>query len=503
MRGVVTKIAFRNLKEHRSKTLIIGSLITLGIAVLVVGNSFIDSVNAGIEESYIHKYTGNIIISSAQVESPSLSLSRDLMENTSPVIPGFQELRSHVQSLSEVESTIGQITGVASLEWGDRGEGFSVLLGVDPLSYQKTFPGGVNIVEGRFLEPDEQGIVLSVRVAELLEDSAGQAVKPGDSLLVKGMNEATGMKIREVTVRGIHDYGEAAPDLALVSFIDAEDLRILNGLTAARSARSGEEAGARTKTQLEETKLVEAADEELLFGENVFGPAAQSSDTNESIGPAGEEAWLDILGDKTERDRLGKTDPNAWSYMLVKLSEKDDTTRVVNELNSFFDETGLEARAWKWIEGAGSSAALAEMLQRVFNILVVIVAVVAVIVIMNTLVISVTERFGEIGTMRAIGAKRSFVRNLIMQETLLITLVFGAIGTAIGSLALWAVRLVGIEAGSTFMQILLGSGVFRPSISTAAVLVSLLMVSFVGLVSSLYPVSIALKISPLQAMNRN
>jgi putative ABC transport system permease protein len=53
------------------------------------------------------------------------------------------------------------------------------------------------------------------------------------------------------------------------------------------------------------------------------------------------------------------------------------------------------------------------------------------------------------------------------------------------------------------MQILLGSGVFRPSLSTAAVLVSLLVVSFVGLVSSLYPVSIALKISPLQAMNRN
>jgi putative ABC transport system permease protein len=503
MMGVVTKIAFRNLKEHRSKTLIVGSLITLGIAVLVVGNSFMDSVNAGIEESYIHKYTGNIIISSSKVESPSLSLSRDLMENTSPVIPGFQEVRAHVQAFPEVESTTGQITGAASLEWGDFGEGFSVLLGVDPLSYQGTFPEGVNILEGRFLKPNEQGIVLSLQVAEMLEDSAGRAVEPGDSILVKGMNEATGMKIREVEVRGIHDYGEAAPDLALISFIDAENLRILNGLTAAHLGMSGNVQPEASRSDVKKSASTEKKDEALLFGENVFESVGESSGTDESFDPVDEEAWLDILGDKTERDRLGKTDPNAWSYLLVKLSEKDDTTRVLKELNSFFDEAGIEARAWKWIEGAGSSAALAEMLQQVFNILMVIVAVVAVIIIMNTLVISVTERFGEIGTMRAIGAKRSFVRNLIIQETLLITVVFGAIGTAIGGLVLWAIRRAGIEAGSTFMQILLGSGVFRPSLSTAAVLVSLLVVSFVGLVSSLYPVSIALKISPLQAMNRN
>ena len=156
MRGIVTRIALRNLKEHRSKTLIVGIIITLGVAVMVVGNSFIDSVNAGIEESYIQKYTGNIIISSSQVESPSLSLSHELMEKASPVIPRFQELQAHVQSLPEVESTTGQINGVASIEWGDRGEGFSVLLGVDPLMYQETFPEGVNIVEGRFLEPDLQ-----------------------------------------------------------------------------------------------------------------------------------------------------------------------------------------------------------------------------------------------------------------------------------------------------------------------------------------------------------
>jgi ABC-type antimicrobial peptide transport system permease subunit len=39
-------------------------------------------------------------------------------------------------------------------------------------------------------------------------------------------------------------------------------------------------------------------------------------------------------------------------------------------------------------------------------------------------------------------------------------------------------------------------------ISTSAIFSSVLMLTAVGIVSSLYPVSVALKISPLEAMNK-
>nr|MDA3833691.1 ABC transporter permease [Spirochaetales bacterium] len=63
-------------------------------------------------------------------------------------------------------------------------------------------------------------------------------------------------------------------------------------------------------------------------------------------------------------------------------------------------------------------------------------------------------------------------------------------------------RVVGIEASNQFLQILLGGDVFRPMISGGAIISSVVMVSLVGIISSLYPVSVALKISPLEAMNK-
>jgi len=58
---------------------------------------------------------------------------------------------------------------------------------------------------------------------------------------------------------------------------------------------------------------------------------------------------------------------------------------------------------------AAGGRAIAEMsygIKRIFNGVVLVIAVVAIIIIMNTLVISITERMAEIGTMRAIGARR-------------------------------------------------------------------------------------------------
>ena len=78
----------------------------------------------------------------------------------------------------------------------------------------------------------------------------------------------------------------------------------------------------------------------------------------------------------------------------------------------------------------------------------------------------------------------------------------GAIGVLLGSIVLLIMGAVGIEATNQFLQILLGGEVFRPQISASAIILSMIMMSIVGVVSSLYPVSVALKVSPLEAMNK-
>ena len=72
MSSVLIRIALRNLRLHLAKTLIIGSLIMLGIAILVIGNSFMDTIKAGIEKNYTENYTGDLFIVNNQVEEVSL-----------------------------------------------------------------------------------------------------------------------------------------------------------------------------------------------------------------------------------------------------------------------------------------------------------------------------------------------------------------------------------------------------------------------------------------------
>ncbi|MGM0432494.1 MAG: ABC transporter permease [Spirochaetota bacterium] len=511
MDGVLIKIAVRNLRQHMTKTLIIGILIALGITILVVGNSFMDTVKAGIEKNYVQNYTGNLFVAPASVQDPSLIISEELFEEGPRPLPEYEKIQEHIESLEEVTATTGQINGVARAQWGERGEAFMVLFGVSSESYQRMFPDGVNMVEGEFLEDEQEGIVISQTVADMFSDTAKEDISPGDSIVITGMNTVSGTKIREVTVRGIHDYGDASFDLSMVSFIDAANLRIINGMLL-HDPES-------LNLSDEEKSALGVVDEQQLFGssgssgeEGLFG----SSETDDEAALFGEEPgadettsesdgeqnWYNILGDTSQRDFFTETDPNAWNYLLVKIDDHDKTPQVVSQLNAWFAEQDIDARAWSWIEGAGMSAQLADTIGVVFNVLVLIIAIVAVIIIMNTLVISVSERFGEIGTMRAIGARKSFVRRMISLETLMITIVFGFIGVLIGIIILLILRTVGIEASNQFLQILLGGGVFRPMISVSAIFSSVVMVTLVGILSSLYPVSVALKISPLQAMNK-
>ncbi len=499
MLGVLIKIAFRNLKEHKTKTLIIGVLITLGIAILVVGNSFTDTIKKGIEKNYIENYTGNLFIASSSIEEPSLIISNELFESTPKILPDFPAIQSYVESLPEVTGTTGQINGVALGKWNDVGESFMILFGLDSNSYQNLFPTGVKLTDGSFLKEGESGIVLSKMVADMFKQSSGQEIQIGDSVLLTSMNNVSGAKIREVTVIGIHDYGDASFDLSYVCFIDQETLRILNGMVL-NTADS-------LNLTREETSSLGNLDEESLFGSSLpWGEEAflvsDIAEAGSSFLDASTGELSDILGDTSQRAFLNETDPNAWNYLLVKVTDKNKADTVVKELNTYFMENNIEAKAWSWLDGAGMSARLADTLSIVFNILLFVIAIVAVIVIMNTLVISVSERYGEIGTMRAIGAKKSFVRQMISLETLMITIVFGVVGVIVGVLAVFVLRGVGIQATNQFMQILLGGDVFRPIISGQAILVSLITVSVVGLIASLYPVAVALKVSPLEAMNK-
>ena len=491
MDNVLLKIAYRNIWKHKTKTLIIGILITLGILILVVGNSLMDSAAAGLRKTYIENFTGDIVITSKDLKNPSMFMDGIMSDPDSsiPLIPQEPEIEKYLQSLKMVDAYNPQIAGAVAIRHGDD-QGFALIFSFNPAKYREVFKNNLEILSGSFLKEGEEGIVLSEDTIKRIVEDGGSKVRVGDKILLTGVNNITGTKIREVPVIGVFRFKNDSPQLRLLSFLDVTNMRIINGML--------KNTAETTNLTAEEESFLDRVDESSLFGGNEEDTVVSDTRTgNDNID------YFSILGDTSKRELYRETDPNSWQYIVVKLKPGVNPSRALKTMNTWFIDNGIDAKASGWLKGAGAIAKMSNTLKIVFNLLILIIAVVGVIIIMNTLVISVTERIGEIGTMRAIGAKKSFVRSMITLETLMITVMFGILGAVLGIIITSILGAVGFTATNDFLQVLMGGKVFKPVVSVRAVVQSLVIVAGVGILASLYPVAIALKISPVKAMGEN
>ena len=136
-----------------------------------------------------------------------------------------------------------------------------------------------------------------------------------------------------------------------------------------------------------------------------------------------------------------------------------------------------------------------------FITMLVILSVTVLIVIMNTLVVAVMQRNAEIGTMRAIGAKKSFVRKIFFTESFFMSFAGVCIGVILALIAALIVNSLDIELNRT-LSAMFGGKKMRIHISVLSVAATMFSMFAAGVVANWYPVRLALKISPLEAINR-
>jgi putative ABC transport system permease protein len=485
--SIVWRIALRNLQEHRAKSLIVGVIILIGTFVLVVGNSLMDSAAAGIRRSFIDNFTGHLVL--AGVTDAPVSLfgvrSTDFLNTRTPRLDGYDRLLQTVAGHPDVAAWSAQAGDAATVSLAgpdgtSDGESFSQIWGIEPVSYREVFPDAAELIAGSFLLPEQVGLLLSEEIAADLAASAGREVQPGDRVLLTATTQA-GIKVREVPVTGIFRFRNALPQLDFVSLVDITTLRTLTGMTVS--------APAEQILTAEQVAGLGDVSEDDLFGGGGADRLVEEVESDSAPAP------LDLGGREAT-----VIDSGAWHFLLVKLHRPGAAGRVTAELEQVIAEADLNAQVLGWVEAAAPLSQLSDGFKIVFNVVIIVIAVAAVIVIMNTLVISVTERISEIGTMRAIGARKGFVRRMIGAETVTLAFVFGAAGVVLALLLLAILGATGIRAGNLFLRILFGGEVLRPAISLGAVAFSLLMVAAIAVLSSLYPLAVALRISPRQAM---
>ena len=477
---ILAKIAYRNLRAHRTKTLIIGSLIATGMMVLLVGNSAIDTATAGVRANYTANYTGHVIVAGGGVQAPMLTPDVDPQAygKATPSIPDFDQTIAFLASYPGVRAVNPMVTGLALTQQEGEGFGLMQFYGIDPAQYRAFFSDNLDLVAGKFLEAGQRGLVISERTLQMLSDSANREIGVGDTILLTAPSEVFGLRMREVEIVGVFRFRTATMPLEFISLIDTESARALNGMTGVANPEvvltASERAG------------LGAVDEDDLFGGDLFTIAAPVATA---------------LPSAVDAPAAPGVAQDAWHYILVRFDDERLSRRAAAQLNREFGLQGMDLVAFDWLDGAGQVAGLTFALKTVFNVLVVLVAVVAVIIIMNTLVISVTERMAEIGTMRAIGAQRQFIRNMIIMETLMIAVVFGTVGIVVGAAITTVIGAIGIESQNMVLQVLMGGPTLRPVVTAGSVLSSLIAVIISGLGASLYPVAVALRVQPVTAMS--
>ncbi|MDP6770346.1 MAG: ABC transporter permease [Anaerolineales bacterium] len=105
--------------------------------------------------------------------------------------------------------------------------------------------------------------------------------------------------------------------------------------------------------------------------------------------------------------------------------------------------------------------------------------------IMNIMLVSVTERTREIGLRKAVGARRRTIMLQFLIETVVLSLIGGITGIAVG----WGIAY-GVSAAD----------LVQASVETNTIVMAFFFAAFVGIFFGIYPASRAARLSPIEAL---
>ena len=483
---MILKIAFRNICRNTRKTILLGTLIALGMAFLFFANAVFESADQGVRTSFVGSLTGDVVLAS-ESETPFSLFGNEIPViddyEVIPSIPGYAEISDNFASLKNADSYTPVVSGAAGVEIG-KYRGSAAVFGIVPESYFDVCHD-IEIVSGNPVHIADGGIFLCQSIKEAAEKKLERPLEIGEEVMLSLYSNGS-FKIRKGTYAGCHRYiNQTAPFDAII-LADPTIVRGLIDYTAGNliAQEDNESDGAESADDFDlDTLFAEAEDTEKALGEEFSLNKIES-----------------ILADTTERDALSQVSSSAWSFVLFKAKDAQEN-QLKKELSVLARENHWNVEIKGWRKGAGLSAQMVFALKAAFNVGIIFIIIGAVLVIVNALVISVLERSYEIGTMRGIGAGKPFISALFIAESMMLTLTAATVGIIIGAIASAAFS-GGIALHNDLLITMFGGDVLRPVVTFKNIMLHFAGAALVGALSWIYPVSLAVKIQPVTIMGR-
>ena len=468
-------LAYKNIVSRKSSFVII-LFIAFAITLMVLVNSLFDSTEHGIESVYSKSFTGDIVI--RPVAKVPLSLFGDETPVTGklteiPRIIPYADIVEFLKDEDNVSDIVPQISGRAVVESENSDKELETLFGVDAEDYMKIM-SSIQITDGKPYAKGERGVALSKTVAEKYKAGIGDELQ----FLVE---DSMSFRIRAAKVSCIYDYSIQNETLDSIILVDPITLRSLMDITDTSE-----------NVDIEENNIDLLEDD--FDSDSIFDDAEDFSAEDEV--PAVEKTVTKNPVSAT----VSEGESTAWNFIILKLNDRKQIKKTLHHLNYDFKKFGWPVQAVSWRSAAGSTATYLFWIRFIFNVGVIVVLCAGFIVINNTLVVNVLNRTQEIGTMRAEGASRNFVSAECMVETFILTITAGIVGCILGSVASTLISSMDLHLGNSFLVQLFGSDTLKFSVSILNILESIALSVVLGLVGWIYPVHMALKVSPVRAM---
>jgi putative ABC transport system permease protein len=442
----------------------IGLLVVFGTFLLVFGETFTRSAKVASEASIIDNFTGDFIVYSERSrEKPSPFAFNTPLPN----IQDIDAITAYLAGLPEVETVVpfAQNYSVISVD-GPKGkiEMPFIFYAIPPASYGKAF-ANTRMLKGDYFASGD-GILISAYQNAQYQKRYNVQLAVGDTVTVLGLSDGGGVNAIRTRVRGIFDPRFYKNVFNYINFIDIGTYSRLYDFTGV--ARGSLPAGL-------EKGLAAAADSE----DNIFALAGDSAST------------------KIDTARLASESLSGFTMIAVKLKDHSALGPVMARVAA----KGMGIKLARWDEASGFFARISSGLQGFIWFATALIFLVVAFIFTNTLIINIIERTGEIGTMRALGSEKGFIRGIFLVETLMLNLTACLVGLLLSLLVILVFSRTGIPLPDTISQYIIGGGNLTLSLDAIPFAMALVVVALVSVIATLYPVRVATSITPLAAMS--
>jgi ABC-type lipoprotein release transport system permease subunit len=325
-------------------------------------------------------------------------------------------------------------------------------------------------------------------------------VRIGDTLTIKAFTRGGSIQAVNVKVYGTFAFKglEKSPLAGSMCLMDIMSFRDLYGYLT--SDRKEELTALQAETGAKEVGR-ETAEAELFGGEGAVVEA------HATAGVIDADRHLTGMGKKLREEDLVKRvytqselDQGVVLNAAVMLRDPSQLKRTQAEINALSEAKGLGVKAVSWQEASGILGQIITFLRGLLFFAVFFIFVVAMVIINNAMMMATLQRTQTIGTMRAIGAQKSLVLEMVLTESVVLGVLFGGLGMLAGAGVLGWLHARGIAAPNDVAYFFFSGPRLLPELSPGTLLVALGLILFVTLVSTLLPAVIATGVSPLKAM---